>query len=106
MYAWYKEYVGFELAEWGAVFEPATMPKHSQTVWSAFKDDSGYFAPSEQRFMFNLIVDDLGAVLAQVKRAGAVIPQPSEHLPHGKFGWFIDPDGNKVELWEPISEPT
>ena len=104
LYAWYKTYAGFELAEWGAAFEPSAMPKHSQTVWSAFKEDTTYFAPSEQRFMFNLIVDDLEAVLAQVKRGRAVIPQPSESHEHGKFGWFIDPDGNKVELWEMLAE--
>jgi predicted enzyme related to lactoylglutathione lyase len=103
LHAWYKENLGFDVAEWGATFEPATMPANGQTVWSAFKDDSPYFGSSDQRFMFNLIVDDLETALTQVQRGGATLPQPSEQHDHGKFGWFIDPDGNKVELWEPAA---
>lgn len=104
LYAWYRTYLGLELNDWGMAFLPANMPEHSHTVWSAFKDDSSYFGSSPQGFMFNLIVDDLQEALAQVQAGGASVPQPSEEHPYGKFGWFIDPDGNKVELWEPAGE--
>ena len=77
------------------------MPKNSMTVWSAFKSSTDYFAPSTKEYMFNLIVDDLREALDQVKEGGGQIIGETEEHDYGKFGWFIDPDGNKVELWEP-----
>lgn len=104
LYAWYREHLGFDLNDWGASLQPAAMPEGGYTVWSAFADTSDYFAPSEKGFMFNLVVDDLAEALAQVQRAGARIVKPSESHEFGHFGWFIDPDGNKVELWQPTAE--
>jgi predicted enzyme related to lactoylglutathione lyase len=106
LYAWYNGHLGLEAQDWGKSFSPSDMPEHSYTVWSAFKDSADSFAPSNQRFMFNLVVDNLEEALEQVQRGGAQIPQPSETHPYGKFGWFIDPDGNKVELWEPTPSAT
>ena len=102
LYDWYSKWLGMEFEEWGTAFYPKTMPANGQTVWSAFEAKTGYFAPSEKEFMFNLVVDNLEQALEQVQEGGALLIGNPEKLEYGSFGWFIDPDGNKVELWEPI----
>ena len=82
-------------------FQPAAYPENSSTVWSPFHRETKYFEPSTQRFMFNLIVDDLGGALSQVQTGGANLVGEIEEYDYGRFGWFLDPEGNKVELWEP-----
>jgi len=98
-----------KLAQWyeawgtthGTSFAPEAMPNNSFTVWSTFAADTEYFGDSRQSYMINLVVDDLDAALANVKAAGGkVIPEKEEH-DFGRFGWIVDPDGNRVELWEP-----
>jgi predicted enzyme related to lactoylglutathione lyase len=69
-------------------------------VWSAFEAGTDYFGPSGQEYMFNLMVDNLDEALAQVQKGGAPVVG-KEASDYGKFGWFIDPDGRRVELWEP-----
>ena len=101
LYEWYATCLGIESEGWGTAFFPKTMPPNGQTVWSAFDAKTDYFAPSEKEFMFNLVVDDLEEALKQVKEGGGQIVGNIEKLEYGSFGWFIDPDGNKVELWEP-----
>lgn len=102
LYEWYSKWLGMEFEDWGTAFHPKTMPANGQTVWSAFNANTNYFAPSEKEFMFNLVVDDLEEALRQVEEGGAMIVGNIEKLEYGSFGWFIDPDGHKVELWEPI----
>lgn len=102
LYDWYARHLGMELSEWGTAYFPQNLPANSQTVWSAFPAATEYFAPSSKEFMFNLIVDDLEEALKQVKSGGAELIGDIEKMEYGSFGWFIDPDGNKVELWEPI----
>ena len=104
LYDWYAKWLGMEFEAWGTAFYPKTMPATGQTVWSAFDSNTNYFSPSEKEFMFNLIVDDLEAALQQVEQGGAPIIGEIEKLEYGSFGWFLDPDGNKVELWEPMKE--
>ena len=101
LYQWYGRWLGFR-AEPGSgfAFPPQNMPKDSVTVWSAFESKTDYFAPSAKEYMFNLIVDDLRGALSQVKEGGAEIIGEIEEYEFGKFGRFMDPDGNKVELWE------
>jgi predicted enzyme related to lactoylglutathione lyase len=100
--AWYKQWLGIDSSqEGGANFLPKNMPANSLTVWSAFPADAGYFAPSGKDYMFNLIVDDLEEALRQVLAGGAQLVGEPQTYDYGKFGWFIDPDGNKVELWQP-----
>jgi predicted enzyme related to lactoylglutathione lyase len=102
LYEWYERWLGFRAdPQSGMGFQPQSMPKNSMTVWSAFKSSTDYFAPSAKEYMFNLIVDDLREALDQVKEGGGQIIGEIEEHEYGKFGWFIDPDGNKVELWEP-----
>ena len=102
---WYKETLGLETEAWGTThgtsFLPEAMPSNSFTVWSTFAADTEYFGDVRQSFMVNLVVDDLDAALANVRAAGGdVIPEKEEH-DFGRFGWIVDPDGNRVELWEP-----
>jgi predicted enzyme related to lactoylglutathione lyase len=101
LYDWYATWLGMEFEDWGIAYFPKDMPANAQTVWSSFVSKTDYFAPSSKDFMFNLIVDDLAEALKQVQQGGAQIIGKIEKLEYGAFGWFIDPDGNKVELWEP-----
>ena len=102
---WYQEHLGFQVEEWGDTrgtsFSPADMPANAFTVWSAFSKDTEYFGDSGQGYMINLVVDDLDAALEQVAAGGATVLDEREEHDFGRFGWFVDPDGNRVELWQP-----
>ena len=98
--AWYAQWLGLASDDYGANFAPAAMPPGAHTVWSPFPDSTEYFDPSSDAFMFNLIVDDLDGALAQVRSGGAKVVGNVEDYEYGRFGWFIDPDGHKVELWQ------
>lgn len=106
--AWYEQHLGLEVEAWGATsgssFAPAAMPDNSFTVWGAFPAATEYFGDALQAFMLNFVVDDLDAALENAAAGGAsVLPDREEH-DYGRFGWFEDPDGNRVELWEPPAE--
>lgn len=106
--AWYQEHLGLDIEGWGGTsgtsFAPADMPPNSFTVWGAFPAATEYFGDARQAFMLNFVVDDLDAALANVAAGGAeVVPNKEEH-DYGRFGWFEDPEGNRVELWEPPAE--
>jgi predicted enzyme related to lactoylglutathione lyase len=102
---WYVKWLGFVPDYNHSVsFRPASMPPGGCTVWGPFKHDTDYFEPSEKSYMFNIIVDDLEGALAQVKEGGARIVGEIEKYDYGNFGWFLDPEGNKVELWVPPAE--
>lgn len=104
--AWYQEHLGIPLTEHGmALFSPDTMPAGSFTLWSPFKQDTDYFGDKAQGYMINLIVDDLESARQQVKQGGAELIAETEHHEYGSFGWFIDPAGNRVELWQPPASP-
>jgi predicted enzyme related to lactoylglutathione lyase len=104
LYRWYERWLGMSIgSEPGASFWPATMPSNGFTVWSSFDRETTYFAPSEKPFMINLVVDNLEEAIAQVAAGGAEVVGNIETYEYGKFGWFMDPDGNKVELWEPAT---
>jgi predicted enzyme related to lactoylglutathione lyase len=99
---WYREWLGIESdGDGGAMFFPADMPPEALTVWSPFPNGTDYFGSSGQAFMINLIVDDLDAALAQVRAGGALVDERTESYDYGRFGWFTDPDGHRVELWQP-----
>ncbi|RPH99499.1 MAG: VOC family protein [Lysobacterales bacterium] len=85
----------------GIFFRSADLPPAAFTVWSAFAADTAYFGNSSQSYMINLVVDDLDAALARVAVGGATVLEEREEHDFGRFGWFIDPDGHRVELWEP-----
>ena len=76
------------------------------TVWSPFPKDTTYFAPSAAPFMINYRVDDLDALLEALRAEGVTIQEKSEDYEYGRFAWIMDPEGNKVELWEPPKTET
>jgi predicted enzyme related to lactoylglutathione lyase len=102
--SWYAEHLGLKVEAWGTTqgtsFAPADIPPNAFTVWSAFAADTEYFGQSTQAYMINLIVDDLDAALDNVKAGGAQVLEEREEHDFGRFGWFVDPDGNRVELWQ------
>jgi len=105
---WYADTLGLQVENWGDThgtsFAPADMPPTAFTVWSAFAAKTKYFGDSGQNHMINLVVDDLDAALENVEAAGAEVMEDREEHDFGRFGWFVDPDGNRVELWEPPPE--
>ena len=101
---WYGRVLGFEFSSWGGVFFEAdgfAAQPGAGTVFTPVKADSDSFEPSKAEFMFNLVVDDLAAVLARAKLHGV---EPVGALPdesYGRFAHILDPEGRKIELWEP-----
>lgn len=98
---WYNDNLGMEMDEYGAQLPVSRLPAGSYCVLSPFSDTTEYFKPSQREFMINLIVDDVAACLTQVGSAGAQVMPEQEKSEFGTFGWFIDPAGNKIELWQP-----
>ena len=98
--AWYADHLGVDLSEWGtAAFE---WTPGGSTAWALFERDTDYFGRPEQAFMVNFRVADLDALLAQLRAAGVeVIDALEESEEYGRFGWAVDPEGTRFELWEP-----
>jgi len=104
---WYSRHLGIECEDWGATFwwSPAgNGQKKCATAWSPFKEDTDYFSPSQKPFMFNYRVENLAALLEELKKEGVTIVGSVQEYEYGKFGWVMDCDGNKIELWEPVDE--
>jgi predicted enzyme related to lactoylglutathione lyase len=100
--AWYKQWLGLPVDNsHSAPFKLGGMPSGAYTVWAPFDETTSYFDPSSKAYMFNLIVDDLEEALFQVEQGGAEIVGEITEYEFGRFGWFLDPEGNKVELWQP-----
>ena len=99
--AWYRDHLGVPVDEHGeAVFSAAGDPG-ARVVFAPFPADTTYFAPSTAPFMLNFRVRDLRAMLVQLRAAGAVVDEKVVEEPYGKLGWVMDPEGHRVELWEP-----
>lgn len=96
--AWYREMLGMAVEDWGGAVFPAGGP--NQAVWSPFAADSKYMEPSPREFMINLVTDDIDGVVARLEEKGVAILGRDDSDPHGRFAWFLDPDGTKIELWE------
>ncbi len=75
--------------------------REAYTVWSPFAADTDYFAPSEKPFMINFRVNDLDSLLADLRSVDVQVDEKREESQFGRFGWIMDPEGNRVELWEP-----
>jgi predicted enzyme related to lactoylglutathione lyase len=105
MRAWYRKHLGLNIEDWGGTafsWSHADGPGESgTTIWSIFEENSDYFEPSSARFMVNYIVSDLHAVLAELRSEGCEVDAKTEESEYGKFGWVMDPEGNRLELWEP-----
>jgi predicted enzyme related to lactoylglutathione lyase len=99
---WYAKWLGLAIEDWGGIrFLGSSLPPSAYTVWKPFAASTDYFRPSRKGFMFNLVVDDLDGMLARIADSGAKVLKEREQGEFGRFGWFVDPEQNKVELWEP-----
>lgn len=100
---WYKDHLGLPVDDYGCTFWwKDTKGNDCSTQWSPFKEDTNYFQPSKKEFMMNFRVENLKELLAALKEEGVTIIGKIEEYDYGKFGWILDPEGNKIELWEPI----
>ena len=103
--AWYQTHLGMPLETWGGAilrWPDDTAEDKGLTVWSLAASDSQWFSPSDSAVMINYRVDDLVELLAQLEAAGVAVVSGPESHENGKFAWIMDPDGNKVELWQPM----
>ncbi len=105
LHEWYKRHLGIDVQAWGgAAFtwaDDAGNPVKGTTIWSVGAADGNHFAPSKASFMVNYRVDDLAALLAALRAEGCNVLEKTDDSEYGKFGWVMDPEGNKVELWQP-----
>ncbi len=103
--AWYRQHLGIDVQDWGgtafAWADPSGTPTGGTTVWSIGAADQEPFAPGKSTFMINYRVEDLAAVLQALRDEGCEVLENTDDSGYGKFGWVLDPEGNKVELWEP-----
>jgi catechol 2,3-dioxygenase-like lactoylglutathione lyase family enzyme len=100
--AWYHEVLGMPMEAWGGAALRYDAPNHPPVLtWSAFSASTTYFAPSTSAFMINYAVDNMDAVLARLHAKNVTILKQDDKDPSGRFAWILDPEGNKIELWEP-----
>jgi predicted enzyme related to lactoylglutathione lyase len=103
--SWYREHLGIESDEWGFSFRWLDKDDGQEigyTVWSPFADDTSYFAPSEKPYMVNFRVANLEELIRALKDEGVQVVGEIKQEENGKFAWILDPEGNKIELWEPV----
>src|SRR5512145_1676729 len=103
--AWYRQHLGMSLEPFGGAilrWPDDRAEDGGLTVWHVAEKDSQWFSPSDASFMINYRVDDLGEMLALLRARGVEVVGGPESHENGKFAWIMDPDGNKVELWEPM----
>lgn len=106
---WYQEHLHIHQGEYGALFKwrhHDQPEKEGHTAWSPFPDDTSYYEPSTKDYMFNYRVENLEELIDTLRDEGVEIIGEIEVYPYGKFGWIMDPEGNKIELWEPTDETT
>jgi len=99
--AWYRDVLGIKLESWGGAILPYDAPGHPPVLtWNAFPQSTDYMAPSTREFMLDFAVDDLTAFLDKLKAKGVTVIKRVDD-PSGDFAWILDPDGTKIELWQP-----
>lgn len=103
--AWYARHLGIEVEEWGGTAftwtDPDGKPTAGMTIWSVAPATSDQFAPGSASFMINYRVEDLHGLVAALRAEGCNVLDKIEDTEYGKFAWVIDPEDNKVELWQP-----
>jgi predicted enzyme related to lactoylglutathione lyase len=103
--AWYRRHLGIEVGDEGYTMfqwrEDENPEQRASTVWALFPGDTTYFDPGTAPFMINYRVENLDALLAQLREEGVQVDDRVEELEYGRFGWILDPEGNRIELWEP-----
>jgi catechol-2,3-dioxygenase len=104
LYEWHRQHLGIESATdgSGAMWRDADHPEvPGCNVWAIFPQETKYFSPSQSSFMINFRVENLGELLTALREEGVQVDPKVEEAEYGKFGWIMDPEGNRVELWEP-----
>ncbi len=105
LYAWYEEHLGLKRGPHEAVVfnwrDSEDSAKAGMTVWAIFPRSTKYFDPSSSPFMLNFRVNDLDGLLAALRAEGVQVEEKIEEYDYGRFGWITDPEGNRIELWEP-----
>ncbi len=104
--AWYSQNLGIRLEPWGGAilrWTDDTSEDRGLTVWHVAEKNTEWFNPSQSSFMINYRVDDMAGLLAHLRQNGVEILKGPESHENGKFAWIVDPDGNKVELWQPMA---
>jgi catechol 2,3-dioxygenase-like lactoylglutathione lyase family enzyme len=109
--AWYARVLGISIDDFGGTSfshagSAAVFPKGAMTIWAPFKGESDYFKPSSSDFMMNLMVDDLSGILARLAAEGVPLEGEPSSESYGHFAWIMDPDGRKIELWQPVEPPS
>ena len=103
--AWYQQHLGLPIEAWGGMVfrwrDDANPQGTGSTVWSIFEEHSSYFAPGGLGFMINFRVADLASVLSQLRAEGCAVDDKVDSSEYGQFGWVTDPEGNRIELWQP-----
>ena len=106
MREWYGKHLGLADKGGGVMMpwrEKDNPEKEHVTVWTVFPENTKYFEPSQAAFMVNYIVDDLDALLERLQKEGVKIDPKRQDADYGRFAWIYDPDGNKIELWQPLT---
>ena len=102
---WYRTHLGLNIEDWGGVAFKWNSPENptgtGTTIWNPFHDDTTYFSPSQANFMVNFRVENLHALVAALRAEGCTVDEKVEESEYGIFGWVMDPDGNRLELWQP-----
>ena len=98
---WYSTWLGIRMGAAGVTFKPTSMPRGAVTVLGIFPSSTRYFLPSRSAVMVNFVVDDIEAMLRRAAEGGGRVVGKIREYPYGRFAWFLDPDHNKVELWQP-----
>ncbi|MGO4918621.1 VOC family protein [Maribacter spongiicola] len=102
---WYNKHLGLNTDQYGCTFWWKDKEGNDcSTQWSPMNADTDYFKPSQSSFMMNFRVENLVELLEVLKEEGVTIVGEIQEFEYGKFGWILDPDGNKLELWEPIDK--
>jgi predicted enzyme related to lactoylglutathione lyase len=100
--AWYQELLGLKVETWGGAMLRYDAPGHpAMVVWTPFSETTDNMAPSTREFMMNFAVDDMDAIIARLEAKGVTILKRNDSDPYGRFAWILDPDGTKIELWQP-----
>jgi len=95
--AWYKRHLGIDVQDWGGTVFPTV----ATTIWSIGSADDENFAPGASPFVINYRVEDVAALVKVLREEGCRVLDKVDESEYGKFAWVIDPEGNKVELWQP-----
>jgi predicted enzyme related to lactoylglutathione lyase len=99
---WYRQHLGVPVDEAGlCLFRWTADGTPGTTVWSAFPEDTEHLGPVSARFMINYRVDDLDAVLEALRQEGVWVDEKRDDSEYGRFAWIADPEGNRIELWQP-----